>query len=500
MSARLDALLPGPRRTLFLRACLLDGDSARAAWREWLAGADDPVAAFADPRQACRRLAPLLAGVATARFGGQLGAAVAASILREELRWQTLASDAAQILDALWAAGVDCVVSGGVSAAVTVYEKPWQRHCHDIDLVVGAALERAAATVLKAGLRREQTTGSYAHSSGTLLALHATALRSPAHVLPVDDLRRRARAVPVGSSPAVVAAPEHLLVHACEGAFAHGRPWSPLVWAADAAIIARSLDAGGWADVVEAAVSSGTATPVAVSLGFLRGRVGVELPTAPLAELRERAAYEGPAAERACVALDPAVLADVSIGAPGSAQPRPHLAGGTGVNLDRWPPVEEQARVLLAGKVVSIAASTRSLGGLVARPFSHLPSATGPAALRIEATDGGENRGAGPDRVDVARDGAIVTHVRPTGVAKLDRQDGVLRAWWPGADAVPVEDRAKPFLLALAVWLADCGLTVAHAGCVARDDRGSAVRGPGGIGKVDSGPRLHGAGLCVPRR
>ncbi len=305
MSARLDALLPGPRRTLFLRACLLDGDSARAAWREWLAGADDPVAAFADPRQACRRLAPLLAGVATARFGGQLGAAVAASILREELRWQTLASDAAQILDALRAAGVDCVVSGGVSAAVTVYEKPWQRHCHDIDLVVGAALERAAATVLKAGLRREQATGSYAHSSGTLVALHATALRSPAHVLSVDDLRRPARAVPVGGSPAVVAAPEHLLVHACEGAFAHGRPWSPLVWAADAAIIARSLDAGGWADVVEAAVSSGTATPVAVSLGFLRGRVGVELPTAPLAELRERAAYEGPAAERACVALVP---------------------------------------------------------------------------------------------------------------------------------------------------------------------------------------------------
>ncbi len=139
--------------------------------------------------------------------------------------------------------------------------------------------------------------------------------------------------------------------------------------------------------------------------------------------------------------------------------------------------------MLLAGKVVSIAASTRSLGGLVARPFSHLPSATGPAALRIEATDGGENRGAGPDRIDVARDGAIVTHVRPTGVAKLDRQDGVLRAWWPGADAVPVEDRAKPFLLALAVWLADCGLTVAHAGCVARDGRALLFVGPAGSGK-----------------
>ena len=142
MSARARCAAPGDRGALCSWAPVFSTGDLRAwaAWREWLAGADDPVAAFAQSQKACRRLAPLLAGVATARFGGQLGAAVAASILREELRWQTLASDAAQILDALRAAGVDCVVSGGVSAAVTVYEKPWQRHCHDIDLVVGAAL------------------------------------------------------------------------------------------------------------------------------------------------------------------------------------------------------------------------------------------------------------------------------------------------------------------------------------------------------------------------
>jgi hypothetical protein len=305
MSARLDAVLPGPRRTLFLRACLLDREAAQAAWQEWLAGADDPVAAFADPRQACRRLAPLLTGVATGRAGGRLGAAVAASAVREELRWQTLSAAAAQTLDVLGAVGVDAVVTGGVAAAVTVYADPWQRHCHDVDVVVGTNESRAATAMSRAGLHRARALRAYVHPSGTLLALHAAALRSRWHTLRFEEVHARAVPAPLGDGHEVMMTREHLLLRACEGAFVHGGPGSPLVWAADAALIARSLDAGGWAGVVDSASRSRMTTPVAVCLGFLADQVGIPIPSEPLAELRERAVHDGPGAKRACLALVP---------------------------------------------------------------------------------------------------------------------------------------------------------------------------------------------------
>lgn len=305
MSARLEALFPGPRRTVFLRACLLDGDAAQAAWQEWVDATDDPIAAFADPRQACRRLAPLLVGVATGSGTGRLGAVVAASVVREELRWHALATAAAQALDALHAAGLDVVLTGGAAAAVTVYAQPWQRHCHDVDLVVGDARAQAVACLAGAGPWRDAG-GFIAHASGTRVALHERPVRSRAHRVELDELLQRSAAARIESTDVIVAAPEHLLLRACESAFAHaGR--GPLVWAADAATIARSLGADEWSGVVEAAAKGGMATPTAACLRFLRDRVGVPVPSESLATLEELAARAGPGAERACLALVPRV-------------------------------------------------------------------------------------------------------------------------------------------------------------------------------------------------
>jgi hypothetical protein len=153
------------------------------------------------------------------------------------------------------------------------------------------------------------------------------------------------------------------------------------------------------------------------------------------------------------------------------------------VSLESWPEVEEQARVLLAGAVVSIAASSPSVGAVVARPFSHLPPAEGPAVLRIEASGPPSGWVPGPNRIELADGGAIVTHLRQEGGAILDRRAGLLRGWWAREEDVATDDRSKPFSLCLAVWLADRGLTVAHAGCVARDGRAVLLTGPGGSGK-----------------
>jgi hypothetical protein len=153
------------------------------------------------------------------------------------------------------------------------------------------------------------------------------------------------------------------------------------------------------------------------------------------------------------------------------------------VSLESWPQVEEQARVLLAGAVVSIAASSPSVGAVVARPFSHLPRDTGPPVLRIEAGRAPRGWEPGPNRIELADDGAVVAHLRMEGGAMLDRRAGVLRGWWARENAVASEDRSKPFSLCLAVWLADRGFTVAHAGCVAREGRAILLTGPGGAGK-----------------
>lgn len=148
-----------------------------------------------------------------------------------------------------------------------------------------------------------------------------------------------------------------------------------------------------------------------------------------------------------------------------------------------WPAVHECTRVVLAGAPVSIAASSPWLGAMVARPFTHLPRASGPAALRVEALAGIEGVETGPDRIDLADGGAIVTHVRPDGGAVLDRRAGLLRVWWAREDAVAAQERTKPFVLCLALWLADRGVIVAHAGCVAGDAGAVLLVGPSGSGK-----------------
>lgn len=301
MTDRLAALLPGPRRALFLRACLLDGEAARSAWAAWLAGADDPTAAFADRRQACVRLAPLLVGVANGPGSGRLGAAATASLVREELRWRTLSDAAASGLAALRRAGVEPVLVGGAAAAVTAYETPWQRHCHDVDLVVDAAGREAARHALvAAGWRPDPGAPSLAHPSGSRLSLHPSPLRAPGRTL--AGLRERSRVGAVGGEPVAVAAPEHLLLRACEGAFV--RAGGSLAWAADAAVLARSLDAAGWERLVDDAGRADAAAPAAAALAFLAVEVGLPLPQAPLAALA--AGVDG-RAEAACLALVPRV-------------------------------------------------------------------------------------------------------------------------------------------------------------------------------------------------
>ncbi len=269
-------IFPGPRRTLFLRACLLDGADARDAWSHWLAGTDDAARSFADPREACVRLAPLLDGIANGSGTGRVGAAVSASVVREELRWGVIATATGEALAALRGDGIEPILVGGAATALETYASPWQRHCHDVDLVLPPEESQAAARALRSAGWTTGGRGSLRHSSGTHISLHTSILRSPGHRLSVADVRLRARSALLGGAHVTVAAEEHQLLRASEGAFAHAQ--GSLIWAADAAVLARSLDSEGWRRAVDVASSSGSASAVGACMRYLATEVGITIP------------------------------------------------------------------------------------------------------------------------------------------------------------------------------------------------------------------------------
>jgi hypothetical protein len=297
--AQLEALLPGERQTLFLRACLLEGEAAREAWAAWLAGTTDPVAAFKDPAQASRRLAPLLDGVATGPRAGTLAVVVSAALMRERPRWEALSAAAGAAVAALDAGGVPHVVVGGVALAPSVYAAPWYRHCHDVDVVLERDLDGRAERLLRdGGFARERTRSSWLHASGTRLVLHTCLRRSRGPSLSFEDLRAHGGEIAVGGSGAAIPAPAHSLVRACEGAFLRSLGWAP-----DAAFLIGRLGDRGWALALDAAETTRSAAALTVSLRYLRDGIGLPVPAGPLAALADLADRQGAAATTPLLAL-----------------------------------------------------------------------------------------------------------------------------------------------------------------------------------------------------
>lgn len=250
---------PDPDATLFLRACLHSGDTARDAWERWVAAVGSPLTALGDA--SLRRLGPLLHH--SVRRNGleverRLLTTLRTASLRENLRAAAVAAETRRALDALAAAGVAPVVLRGVVLAETVYPAPALRHCHDLDLLVEPAeLERARSAVDAAGLH-------------LAVSLH-TALLPPG----VDEARMRARARPLrlaGVPARGLAAPD-LLLHVLGHGPARSRP---PVWAPDAWFLLTGPEAPDWESVHAARRSARRS--VRAALRYLRDGLGAPVP------------------------------------------------------------------------------------------------------------------------------------------------------------------------------------------------------------------------------
>lgn len=276
---------PTPEQTLLLRAALLSGDPARAAFAAWKPHGSGPI------DRGTRRLLPLL----------HLNlAALGISYASNDRLVQTYAQaqqDNDQLLDAVapvikrWrVAGIDCIVLKGVPLALRYYPSLAARPMDDCDLLVRPEQALAAATLLmEDGWRAESIL-----SESVLAANHALRFTGPAgHLLDLHwrlqpeigdavaetEQWQAAEAFAIRNVAARTLSAADLLLHVC----VHGMKWSttpPLRWAADAHMtITKAGDRLDWPRVVRRAERLHLVLPLRECLAFLRDQLDTPIPS-----------------------------------------------------------------------------------------------------------------------------------------------------------------------------------------------------------------------------
>jgi len=131
--------LPERPKTLLLQTIVAPALAVPPAWSEWLALAgSDPTREIASDRIGARQLMPLILSrleLAGCVIPSEMRTVMRTARTREKLRWETLSPICAGLLSALASDGVACTVAGGVALAAA-FDEPWDRHSHDLELVV----------------------------------------------------------------------------------------------------------------------------------------------------------------------------------------------------------------------------------------------------------------------------------------------------------------------------------------------------------------------------
>ncbi len=165
--------------------------------------------------------------------------------------------------------------------------------------------------------------------------------------------------------------------------------------------------------------------------------------------------------------------------------------------------------VMLSGAHVRFRVAGPDLAGDLVAPFApttRVPPPAGEPDLTIDVWDGAATRVAcsalpfdpnmGPYGVIVcAPDRQFVSYQRPASVGWLDRKRRRVIAWFESADALYLDERAKPFAKLISVWLKGHRVVLGHGGVVGRNGRGILFAGLGGTGKSTTSVACLRAGL-----
>jgi hypothetical protein len=289
----------------FLRACLLDGDAARASWEQWAAARSQLAASAGDLLPLERVFAGLVLRSAAANalpLGHDLGLALKAHRLVERRRWDSYVQVLRHVLTLVGGSG-PAILARGAALAGSVYPAPDLRHVHDIDLIVAhAEVASTEATLLRAGFEEAGAAHTprhqaVRHPSGMLVWIHSTPFPWPAFDF-AFDVEEDSLSVTIGDVPARVLSPPLALLQACLSSLPSPQSPAALRWVTDAWFLIERADNACWSRVLAAARAARLFAPLAITLGFLAGELRAPVPRGVIDALAAGAAREGRSAGR----------------------------------------------------------------------------------------------------------------------------------------------------------------------------------------------------------
>jgi hypothetical protein len=235
---------------LLLRAALLKGADAVAAWKEWKSIVDWE----GHLDNGSFRLLPLLyTNLKRLEVKDPLMGRLKGIYIKAWYKNQRLFFEAGKILNYLHNEGIQTIVLKGIPLAILHYRNYGVRPMNDIDILVPASQALLTADALKnagwtpTASESQDVPMQYRHSqqfvseSGTELDLHWTLMIESTRVVSGSDFWSKAVPIKIHGVPSYALDPTDMLFHV----IIHGVKWNPeppIRWIADAMTIIQSPD------------------------------------------------------------------------------------------------------------------------------------------------------------------------------------------------------------------------------------------------------------------
>jgi|AGTN01.2.fsa_nt_gi hypothetical protein len=294
MSKRLGCL-PTPQQELLLRASLLEGQEARAAWQQWLAQAEIDMESptWTDQLDAASyRLLPLLfMNIGNIQpIEAPLLDKLKEAYLIAFCRNQSLFNRTIGALRELKQAGIETILLKGAALALLHYNDVGLRPMVDIDVLVPTNKADDAIKVLsksgwQPGFKAPHSQAFRSTTSGVEIDLHWHALIELSGEDSDDELWNGAVKAELNDLEVLALNPTDTLFHVC----AHGMKWEGMPtfrWVADAYMVLKSGATIDWTRLVQFAKKHRLTLPLKEALIYLKELLNPPIPFDVIAQLQ----------------------------------------------------------------------------------------------------------------------------------------------------------------------------------------------------------------------